>query len=155
MNNNGLILVPVQSENWREIIDLKVNKSQENFIEPNEISLLEAAYDKKHDWKCFGLYLDGLAVGFVMVGALKERYIWLDRFMIDRKFQGRGLGKEALELVKEHISHTYEVEEIVISILKENQRAKKFYQFNGFKDTGIVDSDNGEELFVYAFDGKW
>lgn len=45
----------VTKENWREIVQLKVAKGQENFIESNAESLLEAVFEGE-DWVPVGLY---------------------------------------------------------------------------------------------------
>ena len=148
---HSLTIHPVDSSNWRDIIALQVADSQQKFIEKNEISILESVYDRKHDWKCYGLFEDGIAVGFVMIGAENkvERYIWLDRFMIDANLQGRGLGAAFLQLTIEFISEHFEVGEIVLSVTKDNPGAKAFYERHGFENTGLVDEEFDEEIFIY------
>ncbi|SER54637.1 hypothetical protein [Salipaludibacillus aurantiacus] len=81
----NLSIIPVDSSNWREVAALRPDKSQEAFIESNETSLLESVFDTEHNWQCYGLFRKGTAVGFMMIGAESktDRYIWLDRFMID------------------------------------------------------------------------
>ncbi|NMH72464.1 GNAT family N-acetyltransferase [Bacillus sp. RO2] len=144
----------VNSSNWRQIISLQVAGNQQRFIEKNEISLLESVYDTKHDWKCYGLFENKTPVGFVMIGVenKEDRYIWLDRFMMDAKFQGRGLGTAFLLLIIEFIANQHEVDEIVLSIIKENSFAKAFYVQHGFDNTGLVDEEFDEEIFVYRLD---
>ncbi|TMW71250.1 GNAT family N-acetyltransferase [Alteribacter natronophilus] len=141
----------VDSSNWRYVIALRAEKSQEPFIEPNEISLLESFYDTKNDWSCFGLFNGETAVGFMMIGAenREERYVWLDRFMIDRRFQGKGLGGVFLEKTKEFVLRQYDVDELVLSVTKNNDAAKHFYRKHGFKDTGLIDPEFDEEIYVY------
>lgn len=148
---DALRIQPVDSSNWRQIIALQVADNQQQFIERNEISLLESVYDTKHNWKCYGLFKSETAVGFVMIGAenKEDRYIWLDRFMIDTEFQGGGLGAAFLRLIIDFIADHHEVDEIVLSIIKENSSAKAFYEWNGFVNTGIVDEEFDEEIFAY------
>ena len=146
-----LKIQPVDSSNWRQIISLQVEDNQQRFIEKNEISLLEAVFDTKHDWTCYGLFENETPVGFVMIGAENkdDRYIWLDRFMIDAKFQGKGLGTTFLIRIIDFIANHYEVDEVVLSITKENAFAKAFYVRHGFNNTGLVDEEFDEEIFAY------
>jgi diamine N-acetyltransferase len=148
---DSLRIQPVNSSNWRQIIALQVADNQKKYIEQNEISLLESVYDTKHRWKCYGLFNEKTPVGFVMIGAENkgDRYIWLDRFMMDAKFQGRGFGAAFLQLIIEFIANHHEVLEIVLSIIKENFSAKAFYEWNGFVNTGLVDEEFDEEIFAY------
>lgn len=148
---NGLTIQKIQADNWRTFTSLKVAENQKHFIEPNEISMLESFYDTKHNWTCIGLYQLEQPVGFMMIGAenKKEQYLWLDRFMIDQHFQGSGLGKVLIQLAIDYIFTHYDVKEIVISIKPENYNAKRFYQKAGFKDTGLIDPEFDEDIFVY------
>jgi len=146
---NLLNIHHVNDSNWRQIVALNVAESQSEFIEKNEISLLESFYDMKHNWKCYGLFKGEVAVGFVMIGAenKEEGYIWLDRFMIDCRYQGRGLGSAFLKKIIDYIAGNYDVREIVLSVTKDNPEAKAFYIRNGFINTGLVDQEFDEEIF--------
>nr|WP_281170473.1 GNAT family N-acetyltransferase [Alteribacter aurantiacus] len=132
-------------------MSLEVAESQSGYIERNEISILESVYDKEHHWYCYGLYEEETPVGFVMIGAenKEERYIWLDRFMIDKNAQGKGLGGAFLDLVVKFIAKHYDVAEIVLSVAKDNPKAMSFYQKYGFDKTGLIDPEFDEEIFVY------
>ncbi|WP_280771551.1 GNAT family N-acetyltransferase [Salipaludibacillus daqingensis] len=142
---------PVDSSNWRQVVSLKMDESQQSFIESNEISLLESIYDTKNHWTCYGLFFKEEAVGFMMIGAenKEEKYIWLDRFMIDRDHQGKGLGSAFIPVVKEYIFTRFDVNEIVLSVTKNNLNAKTFYEKHGFKNTGLIDQEFDEEIFSY------
>ncbi len=153
---DSLKIHQVDASNWREIIVLQVAEGQRKFIEKNEISILESIYDRKHKWQCYGLFQGTTAVGFVMIGAEnnEERYIWLDRFMIDCRYQGMGLGAAFLEKMKEFIASNFEIDEIVLSVTKDNPKAKVFYERHGFVNTGLVDPEFDEEIFAYKLDGS-
>ncbi|KMJ59076.1 hypothetical protein AB685_08400 [Bacillus sp. LL01] len=152
---DSLKIHQVDASNWREIIALQVTESQRKFIEKNEISLLESLYDTRHNWQCYGLFQGTTAVGFVMIGAENkgERYIWLDRFMIDCRYQRMGLGAAFLVKVKEFTASNFEIDEIVLSVTKDNPGAKAFNERHGFVNTGLVDQEFDEEIFAYKLDG--
>ena len=94
-----------------EVLELRARPEQEQFTMPVADSLLEAfaAREDDHTVLPFGLYDGDTAVGFIMFGygvtdefgiptVRGESYcIW--RLMIDARFQGRGLGRKAMEAV--------------------------------------------------------
>ena len=142
---------PVNASNWRAIIALKPKAHQEAFIEPNAVSILESFYDRSLKWSCYGLYEDGEPVGFMMAGAgsLYERYIWLDRFMLDGAYQGNGRGKAFLALIIRFLSAKCYVKTIKTSMKADNEPVKHLYASAGFVSTGTVDPEFDEEVWVY------
>ena len=144
---------PVTEDNWKEVIALKVDVTQTSFIEPNAESILESFYDTHLGWSCFGLYVDEQAVGFSMIGAYRkeERYIWLDRFMIDAHFQAQGWGTLFLKETLLFIQKNWKVNHVILSTDENNASAKQFYFKNRFKPLHTKDPENGEELFEYTF----
>lgn len=62
-------------------------------------------------FRSVGFYRDGELVGFVMYGYFqneeKKGRVWLDRYLIDERFQGQGLGKIMLEILLMHIERAY------------------------------------------------
>lgn len=146
-------ILPVTQENWRHVSQLTVAKDQEHFIEPNATSLLEAAYDKFYSWQPFALMTDEKTVGFAMIGAYDQmqKYIWLDRFMIDQSFQGQGYGRHFLEKLLDFIQFTWDLEKVVLSTHLQNKAAISFYLRNGFIDTKCLDEENGELILTYTY----
>ena len=142
----------VNETNWRDICALKVASSQTEYIESNATSLLEAAYDEKFDWSPYALYFGETMIGFAMIGAFRheERYIWLDRFMIDTNYQGLGYSKPLLKQLLHFIKDHWSVDEIVLSLEANNTVAMTIYKQIGFHLNGMTDS-NGEKLMVYSF----
>lgn len=148
---NNYDIKPVEEHNWREVTKLKVSSAQTNYIESNDQSLLEAAYDKRHDWMPHALYYDEIMIGFAMIGAynVEEKYIWLDRFMIDEHFQGKGHSKPLLHKLLLMIKKKWNPDTIVLSIDSTNENAYYLYEKIGFHINGIIDPNNGEKLMEY------
>lgn len=146
----GLNIRPVTKDNWRAIVELKPLTDQEKYITSNAESLLESFYETRYNWSVFGLFKEEYPIGFAMIGAFnaEKEYIWLDRFMIDGQFQGKGYGKKFLQLIVDYIQSKWQVKDIVLSIVKENNQAKKLYETIGFIDTGRIDEENGELVMV-------
>lgn len=76
------------------------------------------------------------------VSVEKDNYeIW--RFMIDKRYQGRGYGKEALKLALDFIK-TWpcgKADLCWISYNSENEIARKLYSSLGFEETGEMCDD--------------
>ena len=79
---------------------------------------------------------------------LGEKYYELCRFMIDRKYQGKGYGKEALQLIINDMKNEFHCNEIYLSVDPENVKAKHIYQQFGFYSTGKVVDE--EEVYKLA-----
>ena len=151
MKGNEITIQPVDAVNREAVIALTVDEKQSRFIETNAESLREMIEDTKYNWQSFAFYEGERAVGFMMVGAenQSERYVWLDRFMIDQYEQGKGVGTKCLRMAVEFIQTQYDVDDIILSLHQENEAAKRFYAKNGFVDSGLIDESNGEAIWVY------
>lgn len=144
MKVNEITIQPVDAVNREAVIALTVDEKQSRFIETNAESLREMIEDTKYNWQSFAFYEGERPVGFMMVGAenQSERYVWLDRFMIDQNEQGKGIGTKCLRMAVEFIQTQYDVDDIILSLHQENEAAKRFYAKNGFVDSGLIDEWN-------------
>lgn len=154
---NMLTLKKIDRNNIWKIISLEVNENQRDFVATNTESLLEAYTVITSGGVAlpFGIYADDNPVGFVMLGydelpgeenpeIAKGNYsLW--RFMIDKKYQRMGYGKEAMRLVLDYIRSfpCGPAEYCFLSYEPENKAAKKLYNSFGFRENGELD---GEEV---------
>ena len=112
-----LELKKINRNNIAEILKLEVFDNQKSFVATNNSSIIEAyiVITENNDVFTFGIYKDDTPIGFLMIGfdvnsddecaprIAKGNYnIW--RLMIDKKFQGRGFGKKAMDLALEFIN---------------------------------------------------
>lgn len=133
-----LRICEVNSNNWRDIAALSVSKDQYAFIEDNSYSLAQSKYHP--EWKSVAIYDNETPIGYGMYGTdLRTNQVWLDRFMIDQHYQGKGYGKRAFPMLIELIKKTYQCKRIYLSIHPENDAAQKLYESFGFKLTGEMD----------------
>ncbi|MGG5372698.1 GNAT family N-acetyltransferase [Enterococcus sp. AZ196] len=142
----NLTIKAVDEKNWRAVTALSVSTEQQDFIESNEQSLLEAAFDQSFQWRPLALYHDTQLVGFSMIGAKAGKTIWLDRLMIDAQFQGKGYGSFFIPLLIDFIKQHYEIERIYLSVHEENKKIIPYYQRFGFIDSRQYDLENGERM---------
>ena len=99
-------IVPVTADNQTELAALHVSAGQEGFIETVEECLSEAR--SRSVWRPVGIYADGVPVGFAMYGYWpKGRRAWLDRLLIDGRYQHRGYGRAAVALLLDRIRREY------------------------------------------------
>ena len=130
--------------------------NQKNFVADNTVSMIEAyiAITANGNAFPFGVYDENTPVGFLMVGydtdddwedapAIAKGNYNLWRLMIDKAYQGKGYGKEAVKLALEFI-RTFpcgKAEFCWLSYEPENQTAAKLYGSFGFEETGDMDGD--------------
>jgi diamine N-acetyltransferase len=140
-------LIDVTETNLISIIDLDVSEDQKNQVASNSVSIAQAHYSKSAWFK--GIFNDDVAVGFVMLDLIKkENKCFLWRFMIDKKYQGKGYGKKALTQVINYVKSLKIFDEIKTSYVNAENGAEAFYKNFGFieseeiiKEFGLEDSD--------------
>ena len=144
-----IIFKPVTAENKKDALSLHIAVSQKGFVET-----VKQCLDEAEQWSCWrpvGIYADGLLVGFAMYCKWEEEGIesrvWMDRLLIDERFQGRGIGKACLPILLDKITSEYGCEKIYLSVVEENQTAIHLYQEFGFRFNGETDI-HGEKVMV-------
>ncbi|MBP2002275.1 diamine N-acetyltransferase [Paenibacillus shirakamiensis] len=139
----------VNQDNMDDIISLRVDESQKTYIETPLQCLQEA--EECTFFRPVGLYIDELLVGFAMYGYFPQEKpngrVWLDRYLIDMKYQGQGWGKILLQSLIDHLVRLYDCEQIYLSLYDDNEIALKLYQKFGFRFNGELDV-NGERVMV-------
>ena len=155
-----LRLEQVNGKNVWDILKLTVEENQKNFVANNDISIIEAytAITANGYAFPFGIYENETPVGFLMIGFDIDDY-WDDapsiakgnynlwRLMIDKAYQRKGYGKEAVQLALDFIKSfpCGKAEYCWLSYEPENEAARQLYRSFGFSETGEVD---GEELIA-------
>jgi diamine N-acetyltransferase len=131
----------ITAETVREIVKLSVRDDQKRFVADNAVSLSQALFAAEAWYRA--IYLADEPVGFVMLydeslrSSPPERPevgVW--RFMIDARFQGRGIGKAALERVVEHVCARNQFATLELSYVPGPGCPEPFYLALGFRHTG-------------------
>ena len=153
-----LKLKKVDRNNVAEILKLEVFDNQKSFVATNNSSIIEAytAITENNHVFTFGIYKDDTPIGFLMIGydvnsddedapmIAKGNYnIW--RLMIDKKFQGKGFGKKAMNLAIEFVN-TFPcgtAKHCWLSYESDNNVARQLYKSVGFVE---IDEKDGEEI---------
>ena len=96
------------------------------------------------------MYDDDTPVGFIMMGYYEVKgYYTLWKFMIDKRYQNKGYGREALKLGLEFVKKRFEPVDIYTGVVPGNTVAKRLYESVGFADTGLVEGGMEEMRMVY------
>ncbi|WP_416150262.1 GNAT family N-acetyltransferase [Salipaludibacillus sp. HK11] len=140
----------INKENWIDVILLcsgedQKNKIFEEMIGSNCLSIAQASMED--NWTIKAIYNEDTLIGFTMYGYSSELKAYeICRLMIDYHFQGKGFGKEALELIVLEMQKEYECTEIFICFEPCNIRAKNLYENFGFINTGKTIKGNVDEI---------
>lgn len=137
----------INDRNRKEIEALSLKDEQEGFLESVQECILEA--EKNPEWICVGIYEQGVVIGFAMYGMISlttpKNQVWIDRFMIDKKYQGNGYGKKAFQELIHIVKEAYHKDKIYLSVYEDNKVAIQMYQSLGFYFNGELDF-NGEKV---------
>ena len=142
-------LKPITRDNLDEILALRVNETQEPFVSTNADSLAQAYVYSGTAWP-FAVYEDETPVGFIMMGYYEAKhYYTLWKFMIDRRYQNKGYGRQALKLGLTFIKDKFGPDEIYTGVISGNRVAKGLYESVGFTYTGLKESGMEEMCLKY------
>ncbi|SIT89119.1 GNAT family N-acetyltransferase [Edaphobacillus lindanitolerans] len=124
----------VTEEKEAEILRLQVGEDQKGFIETPEECLEEARVWT--EFRPVGLYSAGRPVGFAMYGWLGDGKgggnLWIDRLLIDQRFQRQGYGLHFMEMLMERVLEEYGEQPIYLSVYPDNEAAIRLYRKLGF-----------------------
>ncbi|GAA0765151.1 GNAT family N-acetyltransferase [Clostridium subterminale] len=133
----GIMLKQVTKENWYECNNLEVYKEQEGIVAPNYNSIILSLLYENWNAKC--IYKDYMLIGLLLYGIEEDTSKpMLLRFMIDKKFQGKGLGKKAMLKLLDLIKIEYGNIKFYTTVSPQNISAKKLYESVGFEETEEV-----------------
>ena len=159
MKKNQLHLEKITWDNYRQVIKLRVTKEQDNYVARNSASLIHAFLEMSNGTPvyAFAIMNGKKIIGFMQLmygddwsgyeredwlnskdykkyNGKKYYYIW--RFMIDKKYQGQGFGKESFKQTLDFIK-TFpagKAEYVLLSYEPSNEVGKKLYASFGFKE---------------------
>lgn len=133
----------ITRENMWPVFDLTVRPEQAQNVAPNIQSIAEAHFSLVAWYRA--IYADETPVGFVMLKddpGKPEYYLW--RFMIDARYQGRGYGQRALELIIEYVRSRPGATELLLTYVPGPHSPARFYRNLGFEETGRTRGDEWE-----------
>ena len=156
---NQIHLEKVDWDNYEKVLKLRVTKEQENFVASNDYSLIHAflALSDGDPVYAFAIYKGKTVIGFIQIGYdddwtgeeyeewlqsdeyksyVGKHYYFIWRFMIDKKYQRNGYGREAFKQALDFIKTepSGKAEYITLSYEPSNELGRKLYGSFGFKE---------------------
>ncbi|EPE62481.1 acetyltransferase family protein [Exiguobacterium sp. S17] len=130
-----ITLQPITEQNWYTCCQLTLNEAQQAYMEPNAVSLLQAVYEPT--LRARAICEGETMVGFLMYNTVLEELDarWVYRIMVDHAHQGKGIGRQATELMLEEMARLG-TEPIVVGYHPDNEGAHRLYERLGFSDEG-------------------
>ncbi len=129
----------ISRDNFQAVIAMDVNDFQKGFMEGNLYSLAECSFEE--DFVPKAIYDDETPVGFMLYYFVPgdPDYVFLHRFMIDRRWQGKRLGNEALRASVGYFRQEYpSIGCIELMHYPDNIIGATLYKKLGFEMTGEI-----------------
>ena len=136
-----ITLIPVTEDNWMEIASLTVKEHQRSYVAP-AIGILARGYVYRGcNVKIFAFEENGTIVGMALVREFTDEPLGYDlqQFMIDRKYQNKGYGSQALGLILDALRKEGRYDHVELCVKKADAEAIRLYEKHGFTDSGYVD----------------
>jgi diamine N-acetyltransferase len=136
----------ITAKTVRSVTNLSVRENQKHFVASNAVSLAQALFAPEAWYRA--IYEGEELAGFVMLDDESLQSpppprprvgVW--RFMIDARFQGRGVGQAAMRQVIEHVRAKKLFASLELSYVPGPGCPEKFYLGLGFRHTGRVEHD--------------
>ena len=116
-----LKLTEVNEQNWLDIRKLSVSDSQTSFLD-SAVGILARGYVYRDNRaRVIGIAEDDTIIGVALVKDLDEEPACYDlqQFMIDRRYQGKGFGTEALRLILSELENERKYDCVEVCVKKD------------------------------------
>ena len=146
-------LISVTEDNWMDVASLSVKEEQKKYVAP-AIGILARGYVYRDcNAKIYAFENDGVIVGTALVREFTDEPLGYDlqQFMIDEKYQGKGCGSRALELILDELRKEGRYDHVELCVKKADAEAIRLYGKHGFADSGYVDEDLPDSLNMICY----
>ena len=140
----------------RNVTSLEVSPNQRDYVASNAVSISEAYFSPGAWFR--GIHADNTPVGFVMLfdptfpgaiarGPITNDEVGLWRLMIDHRYQRKGFGTKALDLICDHVRRASHASRLLSSYVPGPDGPESFYLAYGFQKTGRL-RNGGHEIEI-------
>ena len=147
-------LFDITEQNWLKVTTLTVEEHQKKFLD-RAVGIIARGYAYRScNAKVIGIANDEQIIGVSLVKDLDEEPACYDlqQFMIDKQFQNKGYGTEAMHLILSQLHKEGKYACVEVCVNKENTAALKMFEKLGFLDTGYIDESVPDCLnLMYQF----
>lgn len=151
LHSNALVSIkPIEDEAdlWYAVVECKIANEQTEFVNPAAFSVGRAYLAPESNVPCVIYNNENERVGFISFRKIvlgREGFNW--SFLIDKKYQNRGLGRAAAYCAVKTLENLDNKMPIFLTTEQDNTAAQKLYLSLGFKKAGFLDGD--DLVFVY------
>ncbi len=131
-------LESVNPDNWR--LGLHVRDYQRKFVSDSCRILVRAYAFRDSKSRAFVIYDDETPVGMAMYYGIEDAYNF-SQFFIDERYQEKGLGYKAAEMILQEMKKDGAYNKVVLCYVGGDEAAKQLYLKLGFYHTGEVDEN--------------
>jgi len=133
-------LKPVTIKNWKACIALELTPDQQNYLPSNLYSIAEAQFYEQANSRAIYNDQDQM-VGYTLFGRDILTNKWkIFRLMIDKAYQGKGYGENAMREIITQVANEPDGHEILICYQDPNQAARRLYAKLGFIEQEVDSS---------------
>lgn len=126
-------LIEITPDNHNIARKIKVKPEQDDFVASIQNTLVDAYVFKKSVFKL--IEVEEEIVGYTLVFPFEKdekRYVNIVRLAIDQTHQGKGYGRQSLEMIINWIKEDFEVDTVKITVDPINELARGLYNRVGF-----------------------
>lgn len=120
----------ITKKNIWNIVSLSDGSNSEKFVDYTHNIIIHALFFGKNLDHVKAIYNNKLLIGIIYFYEINKS-VWINSFMIDHKFQNKGLGKKSFSKILNFIKKKYSVNKIELAT--SNPIAQKLYESFGFK----------------------
>ena len=146
-------LISVTEDNWMDVASLSVKEEQKNYVAP-AIGILARGYVYRGcNAKIYAFENNGVIVGTALVREFTDepKGYDLQQFMIDERYQRKGYGSRALQLILDELRKEGRYDHVELCVKKADAEAIRLYGKYGFADSGYVDEDLPDSLNMICY----
>ena len=146
MDNPDVRVVSLSEELESQVLRISIHERQEQF-HPSIRSSIDLARQYE-DAQLLAILAEEYVCGFALYGVDLETGKWkIFRLLIDKEFQGKGIGKRAMSQILQKLRQEENADEVLLVVNAENFVAVHIYQALGFVQYGVRD----DKLLMKAF----
>lgn len=133
-------LEEITPDNWRT--GLQVREDQKRYVSDAPGILARAYAYRESRSRARLIYVDDKPVGMLLYYDLAQLGSYdLSQFFIDRNFQRKGYGEQAMRLALEEMRRDGQYSGVDLCYIEGDEAARRLYEKLGFQPTGEVDED--------------
>lgn len=138
-------------DNWR--VDIRVKEEQQSFVASRVTALARAWAFRNRNARAYLICRDDDPVGMVLWHDWAEEAMYvLSEFFIDGRYQGQGLGHQAMCRALDMLAAEGRFRAVTLCYTAGNETAHRFYRRLGFED--VDDGDEEEPCMALSLD-QW